>query len=675
MNRSTKKRSRSGCLTCRDRHMKCDEQMPVCQNCIKSGRKCYRGVRLNFTQYSFYDPKTSFNYENLKLIDQSIPIARFYNDNYHYRNHINLHSPLNVQNAERIFRLENNLSLANVDVKDKLKIRQLNEIIAKIPTISSKSPNPSSKAPYLSLTLKPIPATIAESSTSNSSGGSVINSANSANSGNSTNSSAPITAAPVIGSTASAPGSAMAAAAAAAAAAEAEVATNTSTEAPTMMSTTDTATVGGPESSHSTLHNPQALVEHTLDVISHLDSIRNEFIDSPFLNDDFNFSAPELSNINLHNLLLKPSFSNNDNLLLSNSKIVFDSPIFEFDTNIFINLIQVERYYWLLDLFNELSIWRNLIPGYSLKIQENGSSNFINKNFLINCLINCSVSQCDNWTNFKLLLNLQLNYFNIVKSSPINKNNFKMFESLFISIVLNLYNLLVKLLFSNGFLHFPMVYNNQIRLFNKLTYKLFKLSANKLNRFKSVVLVNCIHSTIILKFIINELMEKNQIKFQQFNVGIDNNMDTSSWNEDIYEDINYDHDDVYIINRLNYFEVLQLNHSFKNFEINQSLHASNSLKLRRLLWLTIKIKYLTIFPNFPLFNINYNEIPRFEINDSVVFPNEKATLIVLLSQFLIKITETNDNSGINAIFELINNSLIEDKFKKLWCNNFDWMLN
>lgn len=42
------KRVRTGCLTCRERHLKCDEGVPICQNCRKSSRKCKRGVRLNF---------------------------------------------------------------------------------------------------------------------------------------------------------------------------------------------------------------------------------------------------------------------------------------------------------------------------------------------------------------------------------------------------------------------------------------------------------------------------------------------------------------------------------------------------------------------------------------------------------------------------------------------------
>ncbi|KAK3066290.1 hypothetical protein LTR53_017424 [Teratosphaeriaceae sp. CCFEE 6253] len=42
------KRVRTGCLTCRERHLKCDEGLPHCNNCTKSNRECKRGVRLNF---------------------------------------------------------------------------------------------------------------------------------------------------------------------------------------------------------------------------------------------------------------------------------------------------------------------------------------------------------------------------------------------------------------------------------------------------------------------------------------------------------------------------------------------------------------------------------------------------------------------------------------------------
>lgn len=53
---SKPKRVRTGCLTCRERHMKCDEALPRCQNCSKSGRICKRGVRLNFIDTQTVSP-------------------------------------------------------------------------------------------------------------------------------------------------------------------------------------------------------------------------------------------------------------------------------------------------------------------------------------------------------------------------------------------------------------------------------------------------------------------------------------------------------------------------------------------------------------------------------------------------------------------------------------------
>jgi hypothetical protein len=42
------KRTRTGCLTCRERHLKCDESKPTCNNCSKSQRECNWGKKLNF---------------------------------------------------------------------------------------------------------------------------------------------------------------------------------------------------------------------------------------------------------------------------------------------------------------------------------------------------------------------------------------------------------------------------------------------------------------------------------------------------------------------------------------------------------------------------------------------------------------------------------------------------
>ena len=54
---SRPKRVRTGCLTCRERHLKCDEGVPTCLNCTKSNRECKRGVRLNFIDTQVQDPE------------------------------------------------------------------------------------------------------------------------------------------------------------------------------------------------------------------------------------------------------------------------------------------------------------------------------------------------------------------------------------------------------------------------------------------------------------------------------------------------------------------------------------------------------------------------------------------------------------------------------------------
>ncbi|KAJ5690401.1 hypothetical protein N7462_004793 [Penicillium macrosclerotiorum] len=50
------KRVRTGCLTCRERHLKCDEALGRCLNCRKSDRICRRGIRLNFIDIQTHAP-------------------------------------------------------------------------------------------------------------------------------------------------------------------------------------------------------------------------------------------------------------------------------------------------------------------------------------------------------------------------------------------------------------------------------------------------------------------------------------------------------------------------------------------------------------------------------------------------------------------------------------------
>lgn len=77
---SKPKRVRTGCLTCRERHLKCDEALPHCQNCRKSNRVCKRGIRLNFIDTTVQAPPvvpTSQDW-NITFLDESRDIASEY---------------------------------------------------------------------------------------------------------------------------------------------------------------------------------------------------------------------------------------------------------------------------------------------------------------------------------------------------------------------------------------------------------------------------------------------------------------------------------------------------------------------------------------------------------------------------------------------------------------------
>ena len=85
------KRVRTGCLTCRSRHLKCDETLPNCNNCLKSNRACERGVRLNFIDTLVEEPPhivTLYGTRDWKVqfLDESREIASEYQGgSQHYK--------------------------------------------------------------------------------------------------------------------------------------------------------------------------------------------------------------------------------------------------------------------------------------------------------------------------------------------------------------------------------------------------------------------------------------------------------------------------------------------------------------------------------------------------------------------------------------------------------------
>lgn len=99
---SKPKRVRTGCLTCRERHLKCDEAMPHCNNCKKSSRICKRGVRLNFIDTWAEKPPTLVTLYGTKdwkvdFVDESREIASEYQGGVQKYKHLDRESSPAIQ--------------------------------------------------------------------------------------------------------------------------------------------------------------------------------------------------------------------------------------------------------------------------------------------------------------------------------------------------------------------------------------------------------------------------------------------------------------------------------------------------------------------------------------------------------------------------------------------------
>lgn len=96
------KRVRTGCLTCRERHLKCDEDWPNCLNCRKSNRECKRGIKLNFIDTWIDRPThivTAFGTDRwrVEFLDESREIAAEYVGTMHKYPPLEQEVPMGLQ--------------------------------------------------------------------------------------------------------------------------------------------------------------------------------------------------------------------------------------------------------------------------------------------------------------------------------------------------------------------------------------------------------------------------------------------------------------------------------------------------------------------------------------------------------------------------------------------------
>ncbi|EGW31702.1 uncharacterized protein SPAPADRAFT_67731 [Spathaspora passalidarum NRRL Y-27907] len=649
-------RTRSGCVTCRDRHIKCDEQQPVCRNCIKSKRKCYRGIRLNFTQYTLYNPNERSRRTRprqppnlqFRILDQSITIASLYDKGRRsYKPYLHLHTEEDLRESD-------------------LQFQQ--DMYSFYPSSSSVPlqdiPGPSN---YPNLSLSARSGANRNTISENYQISNQLLQESYFKSGQSSGFQLP----------------------------NQEFQPNQLTQQ-SLMYSQPVNTYGYPQSSvyfnHQLVSQPFPIQQG-----SQYQQYRNQFDPTRF---------------HYGNLLYTGESSN------------------KMDSSGYIHLLEIERYYWLLDLTNDLDLWKSIIPSLCVKAAEQDQDLF-----LLDCLINCSNQrdlllekltqvQLEKWHNFRSIV-------------PLCETHLPLLETLLASVCLILLSIYLRVPQEQLTGYHRSVLNNQVRLFNKVVTKAGELLRKKSG--KTVVVIGCIHSVSILKYLLTRKYTlDNRLSFDSIL-----NHDRDSFKiprdslEDIDEEIQYPENnplsypvDMSSFVNLTQFDKHNLNNSFSDFDFLQLKFASDSkkeyksdaFKLREYFWYLIKLTYIMNNPeaaqgieidyNFfskhenpassqdgtPQPHINsFNILPNYNLQDTspfikplsgshsstndFPFLSDRHTVCAILTEVIAKLLNQdnqtaiqNSNCKIRNIFDQIDSSLIDSQTKLQWKCCFGWAM-
>lgn len=561
-----KSRTRSGCFTCRDRHMKCDEQLPVCQNCINGKRKCYRGVRLNFTSYTFYNPHEDsalpeeFNHRrSFRILDQSIAISSLYKDGAsYYRKNLKLHSAHDLAEAEFCLR---------------------QDLIAH----KSMPLQVSSSAHSVSNTVDP------------------------------------------------------------------EIAF-----------------------ARGVITSPTLEDEWTSDkmLLSLSDSVILENYDiKNFLMNPPQIPVPPEPDRSTSRTPVSPIHFSTETSLKSDIM----------DTSAVVSALQTQNCCWFLDLFNDISVWKSVVPGYCVRLNQLLVDR--NPSFLLDCLLGCEKHTSDE----RILHNAheQLEQWYPFEMNDITSANFQEFEQALLSIVLVTFSVLLRATkpafeFSTPF---QIVLANQGLLLHKAASRFRRMPPLLLKRLPNMVLiVASFQAMVILRFFMKKHIRVSApgYIFPQIDPRKDPLEEKNSFEQPQLLKLGY-------FFTPTPFEIANLNEDFRNFDLprEKSEYISDAGKLRQVMWNLVKIE-LT-FDGF-LMTMGTDSSPmtipeKGSYNTSTLVPSEQCIAIHLLSGQFEKLTRNPalDSSQINAIlreiFDKINSSTMSNDLKAKWQTHFGWNLD
>lgn len=194
-------------------------------------------------------------------------------------------------------------------------------------------------------------------------------------------------------------------------------------------------------------------------------------------------------------IFCQPSTSVSPSHLHSPNVIKFCNLVSQNDIIRCMDLIENEQYYWLLDLFNGMNIWKTMVPSYCVDDQKDRNKSM----FLLRCLLNCS-AQSEVTTALPALTLEQQSLWNLIRHDTSCLNSaVPILEELILSVALILLSLYGK---SNikCTSYIKVVFNNQAKLFEALTYRLGNSSESK--KSTTLLVASGIQLVVILKYMI-----------------------------------------------------------------------------------------------------------------------------------------------------------------------------
>lgn len=627
-------RTRSGCVTCRDRHIKCDEQQPVCQNCIKSKRKCYRGIRLNFTQYSLYDPNENSKRprppppQEYRILDQSITIASLYDAGKRsYLPFLHLHNPADLRESDLQFQQDIYSTIPASTILDYTEDDSVSELPGKLIKVRTSSR---------------VPLNVSSISENYEISNQLLNESYFKNQFINSN--------------------------------------HDNNQTPTFASN-DQFVYSQPISTYFQ-SQPSDMAQRPIAPLLHMPP--------PYYSDRMTTGQFVYTNPNS----LQPRHEYEP--LIQNRET--SSHI---ETNLYIHLIENEKYYWLLDLFNDLNIWKAVIPSICLNAADADP-------FLIDCLLHCSQQtqiplerllqeQLSRWKSFRAIY-------------PIDTQNTSVFEPLLISISLIMLSIYLKFNGERLPEFHKIVLNNQVKIFNKLMVKLEECTKSR--RSKSIVVVGCIHSIVTLKyFIVKEFRLDYGAHFDVHNVDITEDIvypDNPSLLMDSNPYSNNGGLDLSSLLTVTNFEIANLNYGFKSIDIAQLKYNSQSIdvkseagEVRELLWYLIKLNYVISNPELAgSFSIDYNFIYKLGNNylpgssnqltksyqlgihgSKLPLVTDQQKACYIMNEFIHKLINIDNpeivrevNYRIECMFQQIDDGYGNIDSKQKWRRHFGWAL-